>query len=146
MTSSVINRRSLIIPDTETFTISDCVTILDFDSVTAATFGASHWRPDVDHRYALPEKLTQSVDIWGSFFLDADSSWRSRLLAAAKLSVSQLNSKTVQQGVPLKLLFWRKAGKLQNTISSHEQTTSPSTPTGLRTPLKKRSLCISTVA
>jgi len=137
-TSSVLNQRSLIISDTETFTSSRGVTRLDLDSVTTATFGASHWRPDVDHHHHPPGRMTQSVDIWGSYLLDADRIWRRSLVAAENPSTLPLRPKMIQQGVPLKLLFWRKLGKLQNMISSHEeQSTSSPTPTEVENAIKE---------
>ncbi|KAF2498581.1 hypothetical protein BU16DRAFT_299784 [Lophium mytilinum] len=119
-TSSVLNQRSLIIPDTETFTSSGGVTRLDMDSITTTTFGASRWRPHVNHHHP-PKRMAQSVDIWGSYLLDVDRIWQMNLVATENLSTSQLRSKKIKQGVPLKMLFWRKVGKLQNMISSHEQ-------------------------
>jgi hypothetical protein len=136
-TSSVLNHRSLIIPDTETFTSSGSVTKLDLDAVTSATFQASHWRPDANHHHPA-ERVAQSVDIWGSYLLDADRILRRSLVAAENLSTSQLKSKMIQRGVPLKLLFWRKVGKLQNMISSYEQQpTSSPTPTEVENAIKE---------
>jgi hypothetical protein len=136
-TSSVLNQRSLIIPDTETFTSSGGVTRLDMDSITTTTFGASRWRPDVDHHHP-PKRMTQSVDIWGSYLLDADRIWRRSLVATENLSTSQFKSKMIKQGVPLKMLFWRKVGRLQNMISSHkQQPMSSPTPTEVENAIKE---------
>ena len=135
--SSVLNQRCLIVPDTETFTSSGGVTRLDLESVTTATFGASYWRSDVDH-YHPPEIMTQSVDIWDSYLMDADRIWRKSLIAVENQSTSQLKSRMIQRGVPLKLLFWRKVGKLQNMISSPEQQqTSSPTPTEVENAIKE---------
>jgi Fungal Zn(2)-Cys(6) binuclear cluster domain len=136
-TSSVLNQRSLIIPDNETFISSDGVTRLDMDSITTTTFGASRWRIDVDHHHPS-NRMIQSVDIWGSYLLDADRIWQRSLVAMENLSTSQLKSKKIKQGVPLKLLFWRKVGKLQNMISSHEQQPMSSpTPTEVENAIKE---------
>jgi hypothetical protein len=136
-TSSVLHQRSLIIPDTETFTNSGGVIRLDLDSVTTATFEALYRRPDVDHHHS-PERTTQSVNIWGSYLLDADRTWRRSLVATENLSTSQLKSEMIKQAVPLKILFWRKVGKLQNMIFAHEQQpTSPSTPTEVENAIKE---------
>lgn len=44
----------------------------------------------------------------------------------------------IKHGVPLKMLFWRKVGKLQNMISAHEQRpTSPPTPTEVENAIKE---------
>lgn len=138
-TSSVINRRAFIMPDMETLISPSNVTNLNFDSVaTATSLGASHWRPDVEPQHPPPEELTQSVDIWGSYLLDADRNWRKSLVVAERLSTSQLRSKLIQQGVPLKVLFWRKVGQLQNMISFHEQQpTSSPTPTEIENAIKE---------
>jgi hypothetical protein len=135
-TSSVLNQRSLIIPDTETFTSSGGMTRLDLELVTNATFGGSHCRPGVDYHHSH-ERMAQSVDIWGSYLLDVDRSWRRSLVATENLSTSQLKSEMIKQGVPLKILFWRKVGKLQNMISAHEQQpTSLPTPTEVENAIK----------
>jgi hypothetical protein len=136
-TSSVLNQRSLIIPDTETFTDSSGVTRLELDSVTCANFGALYRRPDVeDHQ--PPEGMTHPVNIWGSYLVDADRIWRRSLVSTENLSTSQFKSEMIKRGVPLKILFWRKVGKLQNMISAHEQQpTSPPTPTEVENAIKE---------
>lgn len=140
-TSSVINRRAFIMPDTVTLISPSSVTKLNLDSVTpAATLGASHWRPDMDHQHPSAERLTLSVDIWGSYLLDVDRNWRKNLVTAERLSTSQLRSKLIQQGVPLKVLFWRKVGQLQNMISFHKQQQPPMsspTPTEVENAIKE---------
>jgi hypothetical protein len=92
----------------------------------------------VDRQHHPPERMTQSVDIWGSYLLDADRIWRRNLVAAENLPTSQLKSKMIQRGVPLKLLFWRKVGKLKNMIYSHEQQpTSSPTPTEIENVIRE---------
>ena len=136
-TRSVINQRSLIMPDTETFTSFSRATRSDFNSVMPTTLGTSSWRPGRDGRLSHPQETTRSVDIWGSYFLDIDRLWRRNLATTGKLTTSELRSQTLQRSVPLKLLFWRKVGRLQTMISSREGHPTLPTPTEIENAIKE---------
>lgn len=117
-TSSVLNQRPLVIPDSETLTNPSAGTF-DLDSITNTCRATQRSSEDEENL----KGMTKSVDIWGSYLLDTDQT-RRRSTGAENLSTSQFESKTIQQAVPLKVLFWRKVGKLQN-MALNEPTSSP---------------------
>ncbi|KAL6249313.1 hypothetical protein RBB50_003166 [Rhinocladiella similis] len=122
-TASVLGRCSLIAPDSDT--------LVNVDLASPCVNRAGRAFEDLQTPFGMISSRTPPLmNIWGSYIIEVDESRASSLATEYNLS-ADLNTKTLQAAVPLKVLFWRKVGKMQEVLSK------PTSPAEVESTIKE---------
>ncbi|KIW39371.1 uncharacterized protein PV06_09147 [Exophiala oligosperma] len=113
-TASVLGQSSLIAPDSDT--------LMYFELGSSCNTRAVKAFENLQTPSGMTTNKTPSlVNIWDSYIIEVDEA-RSSNLAAEGVFSAQLDTKTLQAAVPLKVLFWRKISKMQQVFSQPKKT------------------------